>query len=159
MKITTWNVNSINARIDHFIKFIKKDQSDIILLQELKCLNEKFPYQEILESVHKLSSQKVLVIGDGIVDEYHYCEPMGKSSKSNLIVNRYLDNEVFAGGAFAIANHVSGLCKHVQLVTLLGKENSREGFISENLKPNVKTNLENHNSYQIAKLHPVVSDY
>ena len=35
MKIATWNVNSINARIDHFIKFIKKDQSDIILLQEL----------------------------------------------------------------------------------------------------------------------------
>ena len=35
MKIVTWNVNSINARIHHFIKFIKKDQSDIILLQEL----------------------------------------------------------------------------------------------------------------------------
>lgn len=49
MKITTWNVNSINARLDHFLRFIKKDQSDIILLQELKCLNEKFPYQEIEE--------------------------------------------------------------------------------------------------------------
>ena len=47
MKFTTWNVNSINARIDHLIKFIKTDQSDIYLLQELKCINEKFPNDEI----------------------------------------------------------------------------------------------------------------
>ena len=47
MKFTTWNVNSINARIDHLIKFIKIDQSDVYLLQELKCIEEKFPKQEI----------------------------------------------------------------------------------------------------------------
>ena len=47
MKFTTWNVNSINARIDHLIKFIKVDQSDVYLLQELKCIEEKFPKQEI----------------------------------------------------------------------------------------------------------------
>ena len=47
MKITTWNVNSVNARIDSIKKFIKKDQSDIYLLQELKCINEKFPNDEI----------------------------------------------------------------------------------------------------------------
>ena len=47
MKITTWNVNSINARIEHLIKFIKKDQSDIYLIQELKCTNETFPEKEL----------------------------------------------------------------------------------------------------------------
>ena len=47
MKITTWNVNSVNARIEHIIKFIKKDQSDIYLLQELKCTNDNFPLKEI----------------------------------------------------------------------------------------------------------------
>ena len=47
MKIVTWNVNSVNARIEHLVKFIKKDQSDIYLIQELKCINESFPYQEI----------------------------------------------------------------------------------------------------------------
>ena len=49
MKITTWNVNSINARLDHLLTFIKKNQSDIILLQELKCMNNAFPYQQIEE--------------------------------------------------------------------------------------------------------------
>ena len=47
MKIVTWNVNSINARIEHLVKFIKKDQSDIYLIQELKCINEAFPYEEV----------------------------------------------------------------------------------------------------------------
>ena len=49
MKITSWNVNSINARIEHLVRFIKKDQSDIYLLQELKCTNDNFPYSEIKE--------------------------------------------------------------------------------------------------------------
>ena len=47
MKITSWNVNSINARIEHLIKFIKTDQSDIYLIQELKCINEAFPLEKI----------------------------------------------------------------------------------------------------------------
>ena len=47
MKITSWNVNSINARIEHLVKFIKSDKSDIYLLQELKSVNENFPESEI----------------------------------------------------------------------------------------------------------------
>jgi len=47
MKLTTWNVNSVNARIEHLVNFIKNDLSDIYLLQELKCTNDKFPYNQI----------------------------------------------------------------------------------------------------------------
>lgn len=105
----------------------------------LARFNEKYEFNGVRKKLDNLQDLKVLIIGDGIVDEYHYCEPMGKSAKANIIVNRYLENEVFAGGAFVIANHVSSLCNEVQLVTLLGKEDSREKFISKNLKQNVKT--------------------
>tara|TARA_Y100000590_G_scaffold312740_1_gene353468 strand:- start:1110 stop:1892 length:783 start_codon:yes stop_codon:yes gene_type:complete len=47
MKITTWNVNSINARIDHLKELIKKNKSDIFLIQELKAVEENFPVKEI----------------------------------------------------------------------------------------------------------------
>ncbi|SVE49649.1 uncharacterized protein METZ01_LOCUS502503, partial [marine metagenome] len=104
----------------------------------LARFNEKYNFDNIRQNLDDLKDLKVLIVGDGIVDEYHYCEPMGKSAKANIIVNRYVENEVFAGGAFAIANHVSSLCDEVQLVTLLGKENSREDFISGNLNPNVE---------------------
>ena len=47
MKITTWNVNSVNARLEHLVNFIKEDQSDIYLLQELKTVEEGFPKEAI----------------------------------------------------------------------------------------------------------------
>ncbi len=89
--------------------------------------------------MNSLKNIKVLLIGEGIIDEYHYCISMNKSLKSHLIVNKYMSHEVFAGGIFAVANHVAGICDRVKLVTLLGNEDSREDFIISNLKPNVKT--------------------
>lgn len=105
----------------------------------LKELAKKYSFKNIAARINKLKGLKVLIIGDGIVDEYHYCESMGKSAKNPLVVNRYLTHEAFAGGAFAIANHIASLCEKVHLVTLLGKNDSREDFISDNLKPNVTT--------------------
>lgn len=37
MKIASWNVNSIRARIDHVTSWIKLQQPDVLLLQELKA--------------------------------------------------------------------------------------------------------------------------
>ena len=48
MKISTWNVNSVNARIEHLEKFIKKDQSDIYLLQELKNISPLYGTRDLL---------------------------------------------------------------------------------------------------------------
>lgn len=97
----------------------------------------KYSFNDIVEKLSSLKKLKVLLIGDGIIDEYHYCEPLGKSAKAILVVNKYLTHEVFAGGAFAIANHIAGICDDVQLISLLGSQESREGFISDNLRPNV----------------------
>ena len=46
MKLICWNVNSIKQRIDHVQKLIKEENPDLILFQETKTLEEKFPYQE-----------------------------------------------------------------------------------------------------------------
>jgi len=105
----------------------------------LTSFAQKHGFDEIAKNLKALKDLRVLVVGDGIIDEYHYCQPLGKSAKTNLVVNQYLDHEVFAGGAFAIANHVSGICDEVTLVSLLGKENSREDFIARSMNPNVKT--------------------
>lgn len=47
MKIATWNINSIKMRIGLLYDFIKNNDPDIILLQELKCTTESFPYDEL----------------------------------------------------------------------------------------------------------------
>jgi rfaE bifunctional protein kinase chain/domain len=105
----------------------------------LKAFSKKYNFSDILKKLDSLKDLKVLLIGDGIIDEYYYCTSMGKSPKAQLIVNKYVTHEIFAGGAFAIANHVGGVCGKVQLVTLLGREDSREDFVSDNLKSNVST--------------------
>ena len=37
MKIASWNVNSIRARMDHVSEWLKLQQPDVLLLQELKA--------------------------------------------------------------------------------------------------------------------------
>ena len=46
MKIISWNVNSVRARINNIINYIKEVNPDILLLQEIKTQDENFPYGE-----------------------------------------------------------------------------------------------------------------
>ncbi len=46
MKIISWNVNGIKARLPLVLDWIKKNNPDIVALQEIKCLSESFPYME-----------------------------------------------------------------------------------------------------------------
>jgi len=105
----------------------------------LKRFSKKYSFKEISEKINNLKKLKILLIGDGIIDEYYYCEAMGRSAKAPLVVQKYITHEVFAGGAFAIANHLAGLSSKIHLVSLLGNEPTREDFIRLNLKPNVTT--------------------
>lgn len=43
MRIATWNVNSINARLETVIRWFEEAQPDVACLQEIKCVDEKFP--------------------------------------------------------------------------------------------------------------------
>lgn len=46
VSISTWNVNSVNAHLEQINAWIANHNPDIILLQETKCEDVKFPYQE-----------------------------------------------------------------------------------------------------------------
>ena len=43
MKIISWNVNSVRARIENILHYIKDSKPDILFLQEIKSQNENFP--------------------------------------------------------------------------------------------------------------------
>lgn len=47
MKIATWNVNSVNARLPTMLEVFKAVPADVWCLQELKCIDEKFPREEL----------------------------------------------------------------------------------------------------------------
>ena len=45
MKIISWNVNSVRARIDNILDYIKDSNPDILFLQEIKTQDETFPFE------------------------------------------------------------------------------------------------------------------
>ncbi|MDP3489154.1 MAG: exodeoxyribonuclease III [Phenylobacterium sp.] len=43
MRLATWNVNSVNARIETVVRWFEEAAPDVACLQEIKCVEEKFP--------------------------------------------------------------------------------------------------------------------
>lgn len=104
----------------------------------LDSLRKTVGLDRILEYLDAIKNFRVLLIGDTIIDDYQYVEPMGKSPKESLVATKYIDREQFAGGVIAASNHVAGFCREVEVVTALGRSDSREELIRKNLAPNVK---------------------
>jgi len=46
MKITTWNVNSVRARIKNIAAYIKYSKPDILMIQEIKTEEKNFPFND-----------------------------------------------------------------------------------------------------------------
>jgi exodeoxyribonuclease-3 len=43
MKIATWNVNSVKARLEAAVAWLKEAEPDVVVLQEIKCTDDTFP--------------------------------------------------------------------------------------------------------------------
>ena len=56
MKIISWNVNSVRARIENIKNYIKDSSPDILLIQEIKTQNENFPNDDFKSLALQLSS-------------------------------------------------------------------------------------------------------
>ncbi|RYY37794.1 MAG: exodeoxyribonuclease III [Sphingobacteriaceae bacterium] len=50
MKITTYNINGINGRLDNLLRWLKEAEPDVVCLQELKCEDGKFPETALLKA-------------------------------------------------------------------------------------------------------------
>ncbi|MFP6756215.1 MAG: endonuclease/exonuclease/phosphatase family protein, partial [Alphaproteobacteria bacterium] len=46
MRIATWNVNSIRARLPNVLQWLSDRSPDVLLLQEIKTVAESFPTLE-----------------------------------------------------------------------------------------------------------------
>ncbi len=50
MKIATWNVNSVRARLPRIVDWLETKKPDVLCMQEIKCLDEQFP-REVFEEM------------------------------------------------------------------------------------------------------------
>jgi rfaE bifunctional protein kinase chain/domain len=109
--------------------------------QFLRQFRETHSYIDIVSKLQKFKNLKVLVIGDAIVDEYHYVAPLGQAGKGFHLAVKYDSVERFAGGSLAVANHIAGFAKEVTLVAGLGKNDGYVDFVRDGLHERVNPNL------------------
>jgi len=47
MIISSWNVNSVRARIENIKEYLKKFSPNVLMIQEIKTEDKNYPYEEI----------------------------------------------------------------------------------------------------------------
>ncbi|MCM8527156.1 MAG: PfkB family carbohydrate kinase [Lentisphaeraceae bacterium] len=104
----------------------------------LNGFKNKYSVNDINRVIDSFQDLKVLVMGETIIDEYHYVSTMGKSMKEPILASKFLDEEKFAGGILAIANHVSAFTDKVDMLTFLGDKQSQKAFVEASLNEKIK---------------------
>jgi len=105
----------------------------------LDVFRARHSVDEVLAAIEAMKSLRVLVMGDVIIDEYVYCQAIGKSSKDPVLAAKYQSEDRFAGGVLAVTNHVANFAGQVELVAVRGTANLPYEFVAKRLNPSVKT--------------------
>ena len=91
MKISSWNVNSVRARIDNIKEYLKSSSPDIVLLQEIKTEEHSYPFEELnnlgyISYVHGQKSYNgVSILSKKKLYEINKILPGDKIKQSRLI--------------------------------------------------------------------------
>jgi len=77
MRIATWNVNSVRARLERLTGWLSEARPDVVLLQETKCLDEQFPREPLEDLGYSIAhvGQKtyngVAILARGRIEDVH----------------------------------------------------------------------------------------
>ncbi len=151
--------NDITGEIKNEIKIVKKFKGKVIFTDEItfsssnlinkysqtlnnnqkniiEKIKKKYNFLKIKRYIDNFKKLKVLVIGETIIDQYVFCEALGKSGKEPVLVLRDLKTEEYLGGAAALAENISNFTKNVSLLTMLGEKKEYLNFIKRKLSKN-----------------------
>jgi exodeoxyribonuclease-3 len=97
VRIATWNVNSVRARKQHLLDYLRADRApDVLVLQELKVEEGNFPRAEVEEAgYHALVSGQKTYNGVAILSREPATERMrGLPDGDGDVQSRYLEAEI-----------------------------------------------------------------
>ena len=60
MRVATWNINSVGARLPRLLEWLDGAAPDVLCLQELKCAADAFPYEAVQDLGYQVAAH-----GDG----------------------------------------------------------------------------------------------
>jgi len=117
-------------------KFIRKDSKT--KKEIISKIKNKYSFNQIKQLIEKFKKIKVLVIGEVIIDQYFFCEAMGKSGKEPVLALKYIKEEQYLGGSGAICRHLSQFCDKISLLSMVGEKDEYIKDIKKSLPKNVK---------------------
>lgn len=113
MKLATWNVNSVTARLPLVTRWLAEAQPDVLCLQELKCTDEKFPAEAFNElgyqsatfgqrtynGVAILARTELTDVQRGFTDDEEGAQArlLAATVEGVRVVNVYIPNGAFVG--------------------------------------------------------------
>ncbi|ACT59027.1 exodeoxyribonuclease III [Hirschia baltica] len=111
MKIASWNVNSVNARLPTVLEVLKNLELDVVCFQEIKCIDDNFPRLEIEDmgyniithgqksyngvailSKHPIEDVQIGLPGDDEDDQARYIEALIMGETPVRVASIYLPN-------------------------------------------------------------------
>ena len=152
--------NDISGQIKNEIKAVKSVKGKIIYTKDLtfsssklinqygniysdlqksfiKKIKKNYTFSRIRSLIDYFKKIKVLVIGETILDQYIFCEGLGKSGKESVLALRDIDTEEYLGGAAAISRHLSTFCKQISLLSMVGEKGEHLEKIKKRLPNNI----------------------
>jgi len=76
----------------------------------------------LVSLLERLSTLKLVVVGDTIIDEYIACEPLGLSGEDPTVVVTPISTNRFVGGAGVVAAHAASLGVQTELLSVVGDD-------------------------------------
>ncbi len=129
---------SSSQLINESTNFYSKNKKKII-----EKIKQKYDFKQIKMLIDKFSELKILLIGETIIDEYNFCEAIGKSGKDPILVLKDLKSERYYGGILNIALNLSEFNKKITILSAIGENKGFLKEIKKNLSKNIKTNFLN----------------
>jgi cytidyltransferase-like protein len=122
--------------INNFFSQISEETKNFIKKNKFN-----FPFDKIIEVSNKIKKQKILVIGDAIIDEYIFSLPLSKSPKEQIISVKETKKEIYNGGILATVNHISNFVDDVTLLTVMGESKSKNIKLLKRLNSNINKKI------------------
>ncbi|WP_320040107.1 PfkB family carbohydrate kinase [uncultured Desulfobacter sp.] len=153
-------VNSCGGRI-HFTDDIVYSSSTLLndffspfpeeVQRYLRNFSRQYDINDVLHYLENAQTVNVLAVGETILDEYVFCDTLGKSGKEPILAARCAGSEMYAGGILAIGNNLAAFTDNVSLLSSLGDKDSNKNFIQQNIVPVIKPHFINHEGPTIVK--------
>jgi rfaE bifunctional protein kinase chain/domain/rfaE bifunctional protein nucleotidyltransferase chain/domain len=124
---------SSSALLNSFTQTLSEQEK--ILANKIK---KNYSFERIKKIIQGFSDITPLVIGELIIDQYFFCEALGKSGKEPILVLRDKYNETYLGGAAAICGHLSEFCSKINFLSMVGEKKEYINFVKKHLNKKIK---------------------